>query len=816
MGSLWQDLRYGLRMLWKSPGFTVVAVLSLAIGIGANTMIFSLINALLIRPLPVEAPQRLVNVHATNPDGSSFHSFSYPDYVDYRDQADTLEGLAAYTINAYSLHTGGQSERLFGIVTSENFFTVMGVRPALGRLFTAQEERSAQGEPVAVLSYGYWQRRFGGDKTIVGRTVKLNGHDYQIIGITPPKFTGPRVAFAPDIYVPVWTQPLAFPWGADWMKNRNGGSLELVGRMKPDATIQRVQANLSAVAGRIAEQYPDSHRGRGVDVRPTNTGLGQMEGPAIGFMSVLMAVVGLILLIACSNVAGMALSRAATRRKEIAIRLAMGASRTRIVRQLVTESLLLFVLGGAAGLVLATWLTELLLAFKPPVSFSIELDLGLDWRVLSFTLLVALMTGLVFGLAPALQASKPDVLPALKDETSGGSQRRSRLLSLFVVGQVAVSLMLLISTGLFLRSLQNARSLSPGFNPENVLNVGFDLSIQGYDEARGKQFYQQLIERVRAMPGVESVSLARNVPLNGGNMQIDINVEGHEPPVGRSSFDTDFNVVTPNYFASLGVPLLRGRDFNDADREGAPRVAVINETMVRRFWPGEDAIGKRFYLGQGAQSTPVEIVGIVKDGKYRTLGENPRSYLFMPFAQEYAPQMTLHVHTAPGNAANVVAGLRQEVAAMDATVPLLDVMPLAQAIGYSLLPVKVAATIAGLFGSVGLLLAAIGIYGVVSFSVAQRTKEIGIRMALGAGRRDVFKLVVRQGMTLTLIGIGFGLVGAFASTRIMSSLLFGVSAVDPLTFAAVSVLLAAMALLACYIPARRATRVDPMVALRYE
>jgi predicted permease len=816
MGTLLQDLRYGARMLLKSPGFTVVAVLSLAIGIGANTTIFSLINALLLRPLPVAAPERLVNVHATNPDGSSFHSFSYPDYVDYSEQNEVFDGLAAYTINTYSLNTGGQSERIFGIVTSENFFTVMGIRPAFGRFFTAEENRSESGEPVAVLSHGYWQRRFGSDASIVGKTLTLNGHAYHVIGIAPQKFTGPRVAFAPDIYLPMWTQAIAFPMGADWLTNRGGGSLELVGRLKQGATLQGAQANLSVIAGRLAEQYPDSHKGKGVDVRPTNTGLGSMEGAAIGFMGVLMAVVGLVLLIACANVAGMSLSRATMRRKEIAIRLAMGARRSRIIRQLLTESMLLFVLGGAVGLVIAAWTTDLLLAFKPPVPFTIELDLGIDWRVLGFTLLVSLVTGLLFGLAPAIQASRPDVLPALKDESASGSYRRSRLRSIFVVGQVAISLVLLVSTGLFLRSLQHARALDPGFNPENVMNVGFDLSIQRYDEARGRQFYEQLMERVQLMPGVVSASLARTVPLNGGNREVGINVEGYEPPAGSRSLHTDFNIVSPKYFSSLGINLVRGRDFNDADKRGATRVVIINETMARRFWPGEDAIGKRFFLGPIADGVPVEIVGIAKDGKYRTLGEDPRPYFYMPFAQEYDPQMTLHVRTGPGQAASVLASLRQEVAAMDRSIPLLDVMPLTQAIGGSLLPIKAAVTIAGIFGLVGLLLAAVGIFGLVSFSVAQRTREIGIRMALGAQTRDIFKMVVRQGMTLTLIGVGVGLLGALALTRVMASLLYGVSATDPTTFIGISLLLVMVALLACYIPARRATRVDPMVALRYE
>ncbi len=816
MGTLWQDLRFGARMLWKRPGFTAVAVLTLALGIGANTAIFSLVNAILLRPLPLKEPSRLVNVHSVSPDGSSFHTFSYPDYTDFRERGGVFEDALAYTVDTYSLNAGEQSERVFGMVVTGNAFSVLGVSPAAGRFFTAEEDSPANPATVVVLGHGFWQRRFGSDPTLVGRTLALNGRQFTVVGVAPPKFTGVRVGLAPDFYVPMWSQVHTRPDTAEWLGNRGGGSMEIVGRLKEGVSVETAQAALSAMVRQFAEQYPDTHRGRGVEVRPTRTGLGQFETPVMGFMGVLMAVVGFVLLIACANVAGMTLARSAARRKELAIRLAMGAGRGRIMRQLLTESVLLFLVGGGAGLLLAVWLTDLLMSFKPPTPFSIELDLGLDARVLAFTFFTSLVTGVVFGLAPALQASRPDVLPALKDEGAGCiAARRTRLLNAFVVGQIAVSLVLLVSTGLFLRSLQNARTLDPGFEPEGVQTAGFDVRIQGYDEARGRRFFEELTGRVSALPGARAVSLVRNVTLGGGNMETRVRVEGREPPDGRGSFGTDFNVVTPNYFATLGIPLVRGRDFNASDREGSPLVAVVNETFARRFWPGEDPLWKRFRFSQ--EGEPVEIVGVARDGKYRSLGEDPTSYLYLPFAQNYQTQMTLHVRAAsPEEGAGLLAAVRREVAAMDASIPLLDAMPLTDAISTSLLPIRMAATLAGLFGLAGLLLAGVGIFGVVSFSVAQRTREIGIRVALGAQGRDVLRLVIRQGMMLALVGVAVGLAAAFAVSRLTSSLLYGVSPSDPATFAGVALLLAAVAFVACYVPARRATKVDPMVALRYE
>ncbi len=811
-----QDVRYGARMLWRNPGFTAVAVLSLALGIGANTTIFSVVNALLLRPLPVANPSRLVNVHSVSPDGSSFHSFSYPSYVDYRDRSGKVfDGLLAFTGTQLSLSAGGQGERLFGEMVSGNFFNVLGVRPAAGRFFVAEEDQTPDTHAVAVVSYGFWQRRFGGDPTLVGKTLQLNGTQFTVVGVAPKGFTGTRVALAPDVYVPLMMMGEARP-GTDILGNRRAGSLEMTGRLKDGATLADAQSLLSTVAAQLEGAYPDVERGRRVEALPTTAVPGQFRGAIIGFMGVLMAIVGLVMLIACANVASLLLARATARRKEMAIRLAMGASRGRIIGQLLTESVLLFLLGGTGGLLLAAWLTDLLLSFKLSAPVPLELNLGLDARVLGFTLLASLVTGILFGLAPAWQASKPDMLPALKDEAGAHGYSRSRLLNAFVVGQIALSLLLLTSTGLFLRSLQNAHTIDPGFDEQGVELVSFDLGIQGYDEAKGRRFYQELIERVNKLPGVRAASLALMVPLGDSNSQTGIGVEGFEPPPGNKSFMVDFNTVAPKYFQTMSIPIQRGRDFNDADKKDAPRVAVINEAMAARFWPNQDAVGKRFYLGAVNEGQPIEIVGVTKTGKYRTLGEDARMYVYLPFTQSYSPRMTLHLRTDAANPQRIISSVRGEVEAMDKSVPLLDVMPLTQYTATSLLPIRMAAAVAGSFGLVGLLLAAVGIFGVVSYAVTQRTREIGIRVALGAQSGDVLRLIIGQGARLAVLGVGCGLLIAALATRLLAGLLYGISATDPVTFACVALLLTAVALFASYLPARRATKVDPNVALRHE
>ncbi|MBA3806531.1 MAG: ABC transporter permease [Acidobacteria bacterium] len=606
------------------------------------------------------------------------------------------------------------------------------------------------------------------------------------------------------------------------LEERGDRSLFLMGRLKPGATLEQARARFNVLASQMHEAYPEqwtnvSRAARSVSVLPESEArvFPALRGAVLGVTGMLMAVVGLVLLIACANVANLLLARATARRKEIAVRLALGAGRGRLIRQLLTESVLLSLLSGALGFLLALWLTDLIAALKPPVAAPIALDLSLDARVLVFTLGISLLTGLLFGLAPALQASKPDLVTALKDEggSLAASYRRSRLRGSFVVIQVALSLVLLICASLFLRSLRHANAIDPGFDPRNVLTMSFDLGSQGYKKEQGQLFYQQLLERAQSTLGVQSASLASEVPLGLGGSRRGIAIEGHERQPGED-MEFHYTVAGPNYFRAMGIPLVRGRDFSPEDRAGAPGVAIVNETMGRRFWPGQDPLGKRVSVN-GSEGPYLEIVGVVKDGKYVTLGEEPLPFFSIPFLQNYESSMTLLVR-GTGDPKALIPILRGEVQALDKSVPVTGVKTMTEQVSLSLLPARIASTLLSIFGLLALLLAAVGIYGVISYAVSQRTREIGIRMALGARTSDVLKLVVGQGLMLALIGVSVGLVTAFALTRFLASLLYGISATDLLTFTVVPVLWLVVALIASYVPARRATKVDPMVALRYE
>jgi macrolide transport system ATP-binding/permease protein len=806
-----QDLRYGLRMLVKNPGFTLIAVLTLALGIGANTAIFTLLDKVLIRPLPVEQPHQLVTF--VEDAGGSPGIFSYPLYAELRDRTDVMSGVAAFEQRTFSLSDGNATERVVGQIVSGNYFATLGVRPALGRFFLPEEDLTPNTHPVIVISHGLWRRRFGADPAVIGRKLSLNAYRYTVVGVAPSEFTGTTRGTVNDIYAPIMMHAQA--GGVCSLDNRNCGWLSLIGRLKPNVSRQQAQAALAGPVDDATKTFPDKHadnignptkvflmdgsRGHTDRVKDLSTPL-----------KLLMGVVGFVLAVACANVANLLLARASARRKEIAVRLAIGAGRWRIVRQLLTESAILAALGGGAGLLVAYWGAGLLLGFQQQTNYVPRaLDGSLDERALGFTLGVSLLTGIIFGLAPALVASKPDFVAALKDDTPGLGRvaRRLSLRNLLVVTQVALSLVVLIGAGLCVKSLRALQAIDPGFEPAKVVTASFDLGQNGYNEARGRQFISQLSERVAALPGVESVSFAHIVAFSDIPWVGPLIIEGSRPqPVNT-------NAISPNYFRTLGASLAQGREFTAQDTPDAPLVVVVNEAAARRYWPGQEVIGKRIIRGRGNQFA--EVVGVIRNSKERGLTADPRPALYLPLLQNYRPALTLHVRTATPSQ-TLLAAVRREAQSLDPTLPLYNFGTLAQQKDGSLYTERLAAALLTLFGLLALSLAAVGIYGVLSYAVTERTREMGIRLALGARPRDLLKLVVGQGMILTLIGLVIGVGASFALTRLIAKLLFGVSATDPLTFIVIPLLLAGVALLACWIPARRATRVDPLAALRYE
>ncbi|MEK6321940.1 MAG: ABC transporter permease [Acidobacteriota bacterium] len=824
MDSFWQDLRYAIRLLTKSPGVTATAVLALALGIGANTAIFSLVNGALLRPLPgVQEPDQLVTLERTQ-NGKVQYSFGYPDYVDYRDNNSSFEGLAAHCGTPLSFESGA-TERLRGDLVSGNYFSVLGVKALLGRLIAPDDDDQPGAHPVAVLSYSLWLRAFGADPAVVGRSMKLNGHDFMIIGVAGKDFSGTETGGSYDVWIPIKMQVEAMPrtMGRNWFNDRSAGWLGLFGRLKPGTTVDQAQAELTTVAGGLEQSYPDTNTGRSISVL---AGLGLDSDDRVSlrnFLGLLLAAVMLLLLIACSNVANLLLLRATSRRREIAVKLALGATRARLVRQLLTEGLLLSVIAGALGLLLAPWSADLILAFQQPAYGLGRVDISPDARVLVFTALLSILTAVVFGLAPALQASKTDLVTSLKDGAPSSGHRKSRLRGNLVVAQVALSLVLLIGAGLAVKTMRKALTMDRGFDSENMVLMSMDLTIRGYSESAGRSFYEELIKRVDALPGVLSSSLAKTVPPNDWSDRLSVFHVGEQPPPDelRARDDlglrVDANRIGPNYFKTLAIPLMQGREFTDQDRVGATPVAIINEKLAKRLWPGENAVGKRLAVPFWNEPSrpPVEIIGVARDTKHRSLLADMPMLIYLPELQVYDGRATLVARTS-GDPTTLIPAIRGEVAALDKDLSLFGVKTMSQQIESTLWQQRTAAGLIGIFGLLALALAAVGIYGVIAHSVAQRTREIGIRMALGAGARDVLRMILRQGLMLVLIGVAVGLAAAFALTRLMSSLLYGVSATDPMTFAIASVALVGVALGACLVPARRATKVNPMIALRCE
>ena len=815
-----QDLRYAVRLLRRNPLFALTAVLSLAIGIGANTTIFTIANALLFKPpLGVADASRLVDVGRSQ-DGQGFDNGSYSDYLDIRARNTVFSGMYAYRLGPEPMSLRGKdgAERIYGEMVSTNYFNVLGTPPHIGRLFTSDDSEQPAATPLAVLSHRFWMRRFNGDPAIVGQTLVLNGRPFMVIGVTPEGFHGTTVLTS-DLWVPVnMVGELASRLPPAILTSRESAWLVMGARLKPGVTVGQAQAELANIGRALEQEFPDANRGRGLRVVASSPVPGD-GAPVAAFMAVLMAIVMLVLAIACANVAGVLLARATTRRREIAVRLAIGAGRGRLIRQMLVESTLLFLIGGSGGLVLARLMTGALLSLLPAVPLPIDVTLALDGRAVVFTLTLSLVAAILSGLAPAFHASRADVVGALKSDTQGGPER-IWLRHAFVVSQVALSIVLVVGAGLFARALQRASEIDPGFDPHGVELATLDLSLGGYTADTGRVFARELIRRVRETPGVQAAALSAVMPLGDRGIGLGgLAVPGLELRNGRRFFDVDWNVITPGYFATMKMALLTGRDFSDADREGTPSVVIVNETAARQWWPRQDALGKTLLQETGRPDAPdavrtLTVVGVARDSKYRNLGEDPRPFVYVPIQQQYMSRTVIAARSARGQ--RLAGELRALLASMNPNLPIVQSLTFDAYSQLGLLPQRIAASVAGSLGLVGVLLAAIGIYGVTACMVSSRTREIGIRMALGAERASVVRMVLRQGLTLTMIGAAIGLAVAAAASRLLGSLLFGVGATDPLTFIGSTLLFFVVGAAACYVPARRATAIGAMDALRYD
>ncbi|MGA8221040.1 MAG: ABC transporter permease [Candidatus Acidiferrales bacterium] len=813
MGTLFQDLRYGFRMLAKAPGSTAIAIVILALGIGGNATVFSWMRSVLLNPLPgIADADRLVAAETVMPSGE-YHTSSYPDYKDYRDRNHVFSGLIGFELVGVdmSLRNDAPPERVWGLLTTENYFDVIGVRAAMGRTFHSEANQALNSDPYIVLGHALWARRFGSDPNVVGRTVHLNGHPFTVIGVVPQNFYGTIVGINAEYFVPMMMQPQVLP--AEDLEERWPTFVHIMGKLQPGATIAQAQAEMSTLAADFQKEYPVAEKNVGIFVTPVwgaHYGAQDFLRSVLGF---LMIVAALVLLIACVNVASLLLARATSREREIAIRAAMGASRKRLIRQLLIESLLLASAGGLVGVFLAVWGVNLLTLFLPPMHLPLGLPLGVDGAVLVFTLILSMLTGVLFGLAPAWRGSRIDLTQSLKEggRGSGASAGSHRLRDLLVVSEIAMATLLLVGAGLLGRSLRNAERAGPGFNSSHVALAAFDLRANGYSGEQAQNYFDRLIQRIRATPGMDSASMEQFVPLwFTGQAYSSIQVDGYTPNPGED-MGIDFNIVGADYFQTLQIPLVSGRDFSEQDRADAPKSVIVNQTMADRFWPGKIVSGHRVRF-QGEWRT---VVGVAHDIKYHRINEEPRSFIYLPSLQTSAPETNILVRSQMPTSA-VISAVRAAAQSLDLKVQPLETDDLEGLLHVSLFSNRVAATLASVLGALGMLLAALGVFGVLSYSVSQRFREIGIRMALGAQARDVLRLVVGHGLRLAVVGAATGAVASLVITRWMSSLLFGVSATDPVTFAGAVLVVTFAAGLAAYIPARRALRVDPMVALRYE
>jgi predicted permease len=819
IADLWQDLRYGLRQLRLHPGFTAVATLTLALGVGANTAIFSLMDSVLLKLLPVNDPEQLVAVGHVNNTGEQRRGFSYPAYKDLQERNQALSGLIAYSGAKINLSEGGQTERVDGQLVSGNYFSLLGVQPIIGRAFTEADNLTPGAHPVAILSYGFWSRRFADDPSVVGKTVRLNSIPYTVIGVAPAGFYGVEIGVAPAVWVPMMMQPQATGM-ENRLEWRNNFWVSLMARLKPGVGREQAQAATELTVKQLNTEAPGLSSGlrshllnQRIELLPASKGLSALRSQFEKPLLILMGMVGLVLLIACANVANLLLARAAARQQEIAVRLAIGASRFRLARQLLAESLLLSIFGGALGLAAAFWTTDWLVALAAGSHFTLELQP--DLRVLGFNFGLAVLTGILFGLAPAFQATRPNLTAALKQESlaAPGLGGRFELRKLLVVAQAALSVLLLIGAGLFVRTLQNLKDVDLGMHADKVLMAAMNPRLNGYTTEQCQSFYSQLLDRVKVLPGVVAASMT-DMPLLDGAWIDGVSIKGRPARPGEDMSVAAKN-VEPGFFDVMGVPLLAGRDFTAGDGPGAPKVAIVNETFVRNFWGNENPLGRRIVFG--GKDSVREIIGVIKDTKYRDVKAPAPRTVYVPFGQTEirVAERTLHVRTA-GEPQTVIAAIRREVQALDQDLPLYNIRTFTDVVAGSMSQERALATLASVFGALALALASIGLYGVLAYDITRRRREIGVRIALGAQSRDVLTLIVGRGLRMTAIGVAIGLAAAYGLTRLLKGLLYGVSATDPLTFAAIPLLLIVVALLAGIIPARRAARIDPMAALRAE
>jgi len=809
MSTLLQDLRFSIRMLTKNPGFALLAILTLALGIGANSTIFSWINSTMLNPIPgATRTSELASVMKGEED-----ELSYLDYKDLRDSNQSFSALAAYKMAAMDLTGSGRPERIWGTLASANYFDVLGTHPLLGRGFLPSEDQKPGGASVALISYRIWQTRFGGDSFVVGRSFEIDQHPFTIVGVTPAEFQGANTGLQSDIWIPV-TMQQEIVSRYDRLSSRSNGWLELVGRLNRGRTIPQAQQEFNLLMQRLVQQFPRDHQGDNkLTVDPMWRSPYGANSRLATLLPPLMAIAGVVLLLACANVANLLLVRSIGRRREIAIRLSLGASRWRLVRQLLAESLLLSLAGGGIAILITTWTAGTFSNFVPPSNLPVALNMRVDHTVLFMTLAVSVLASVIFGILPALRSSSMAPAEVLKEDSgnASGGIHKAFLSSALVVAQISLSLFLLVSAGLFIRSIRNAQAFNPGFNSEGVLLASYDLFPAGYTNANGLEFDRQLLAKLETLPGVQSVSLSNYVPMGFTFDTTTVNPEGYVPQPHESMNVQEVHVA-PNYFRTLQIPLVSGRDFTRQDTPESQPIVIVSQALADRYWPRQEAIGKRIHIYEDWFT----VVGVAKNiNSSRKLHDSPEAFLYIPLLQQYSQQTIINARVS-GDPLIFAATAENTVHEFNADLPIYDITTLATHMKLATIGYRVAGTFVGAFGLLALVLAAIGIYGVVAYSTRQRTREIGIRMSLGAQMSDVFRLVLGKGIRLTLLGLAIGFVVSLVLTRSLSGLLFGVTSTDALTYSGVAILLSVVALAACYIPARRAMRVDPMVALRYE